>query len=124
VALDFATAMHNLAVMYSKGLGPEEEATDEAAFGLYERAASKGDIDAMVNMGVMCADGRGTLRNERRACELYSVAADSDDICGLFNLGLMYQHGKGVPLDEEKAFSLFLRAASLGDGDSQCKVRR
>jgi len=48
---------------------------DEMAAAYYAKAADLGNLDSMVNLGIMCSTGRGTERDVGRAVKLWSKAA-------------------------------------------------
>ncbi len=58
-------------------------------------------------MGIMCAGGRGTARNDAEAAYWYRQAAEQGYAIAQYNLGYMYQSGRGVPRDYKEALKWF-----------------
>ena len=61
----------------------------------YRKAAEKGDAEAMFNLGVMYAKGRGVGKDEKKAVEWYQKAADKGHAGAMFNLGVDVREGPG-----------------------------
>jgi len=78
------------------------------------RLADKGDVDAMFNLGVMYADGRGVAKDEKQAVQWYRKAAELGYPAAMFNLGWMYENGRGVAKDDKQAVECYRKAAELG----------
>ena len=89
------------------------------AAGLFQRACSSGMAHACHSLGVMCADGRGLSRDERRAAALFTKACDGGDAEGCSNLGGMYALRRGVAKDPERAL-LFLEKGCAGGDQWAC----
>ena len=105
------SAENNLGIMYRDGLGGEKN--EKKARELFEKATSKGNIDALYNLGVMYGDGLGGEKNEKKARELFEKAASKGNIDALYNLGVMYRDGEGGEKNEKKARELFKKATTL-----------
>src|SRR5262245_19742723 len=65
----------------------------------YRAAADRGSVDAMFNLGVLHAEGRGTLRDDVRAVEWYRAAAERGHAAAMYNLATMLEQGRGTPAD-------------------------
>ena len=98
-----------LGSMYSAGRGTNESESDGAV--RYSRAAVKGNVFAMNNLGIYHAE----YGNYREALRLFREAAKCED-CALYNLGHMYLNGMGVDQSNEMALDMFRKAADLGNG--------
>ena len=66
------------------------------AFELFERAATKGDTAAMVNVGTCFERGEGVAQDTAKAFQWYSRAAENGDAVAENSLGLCYEDGIGV----------------------------
>lgn len=76
--------------------------------------ASRGEVDAMVSLGVMLKNGRGTARDPAKALEWFHKAADAGDPAAMFWLGVCADRGIGGPVDQAAARASFERAAREG----------
>ena len=97
--------MHNLAYMYMKGLGLENN--NEKAFELYTKSADLGNRDAMCNLGYMYDKGIYVDKNYEKAFELYTKSANLGDKYAMYNLGNMYEKGLYVEKDYVKAIDFY-----------------
>jgi len=70
-----AEAKHNLATMYFNGQFPLDK-NENKAFQLFSEAATLGHVDAMVNVGGLYEQGKGTDININLAKHWYSQAKD------------------------------------------------
>ena len=87
-----------------------KEGNKEKAKEWYEKAASKGDADAMNNLGVLYADEG----NREKSKELYEKAASKGDTEAMNNLGLLYYNER----DKEKSKEWYEKASSKGDTEA------
>jgi TPR repeat protein len=88
---------------------------EKEAFGYYQNAAAKGNIDAKRNLGIMYATGRGGVRKDySMAFKLIKEAADRGDAKAQSDLGTMYTFGDGVEKDYNEAVELFRKAIKQG----------
>ena len=80
---------------------------------LIQTAASDGDADSQVELGVMYTKGIGVARNYGRAEYWFARAANQRDGEALYYLGVLYQSGvDGVQHDADKA-ALYMEQAAL-----------
>ncbi len=104
----FAPAQCLLGGIYSGHFGNCNNRKDMSkAIRYYRLAASNGDIEACVRMGIFLRDGRGVTKDLREAIALFRKAADSGHTVGIVLLGLCYQRGEGVEKDLSEAMRLF-----------------
>jgi len=89
-----AKSKHNLAYLYERGLGVEQD--DAKSFSLYLCAAEDGYVPSMVNVGYCYAQGRGTPRNEAKSFYWMTKAAKNQDREALYNVARYYNEGIGV----------------------------
>ena len=76
-AAGVAKAQNYYGRMLQEGRGVAADPRLAAEF--FEKAATQGDTDGMVNLGAACLVGRGVPQDEARARELVSRAADAGD---------------------------------------------
>lgn len=86
----------------------------EAAVRLYREAADRGDLRAVVSLGLMTETGQGIAPDQTEALRLYQRAANGGSPDGMINLAYALINGTGVEKDPEQAIDLFKRAADLG----------
>jgi TPR repeat protein len=79
----------------------ERGACISAAVGWYDRAAKRGNSDALVRLAWFYFDGRGVLRNRAYAFELFRCAADQGDFRAQLQLAWMYENGIGVDCNKQ-----------------------
>ncbi len=99
---------------------PPEVFTFVAA--LYKHAISKGDVDAMCDLGSLYYDGRGCMQDFTKAIHYYEMAAKHGHVIARENLGYCYYYGRDIPVDYEKAFQYFAEGAFLGRLVSMYKI--
>src|SRR5712664_4001235 len=80
----------------------------------YEKAADKGNADAMNNIGTLYYNRRGVEQDYAKAREWYEKAAAKDNVVAMYNLGRIYENGQGVAQDYAKARELYEKAADKG----------
>jgi TPR repeat protein len=80
------------------------------AIAVYRKAADKGSTSAMVELGVMFANGSGVAKDEAQARKLLERAAEAGNPRAVANLAALSKNG-GAPPDPVKARALLSRAA-------------
>jgi TPR repeat protein len=110
-ALGDPEAMNNLAVMFSGGIGLEQDLA--RAHQLFLDAADQGCSDAMHNLGIMYDTGRGGFvsANATKAASWFVKAADRNHYEAMHALALMEVAGRGVAVNLEQAARRFKRLA-------------
>jgi len=88
-------------------------ARDEA-IALYREAAERGDLRALVSLGLLMETGDGVPRDPQGALALYERAADLGSPDGAINLAVALFNGRITEADPERAIALFRRAADAG----------
>ena len=81
-------------------------------------AATAGDAEAQYTLGVMYAQGWGTLADPVRAADWYQRAAKQGFAKAEHNLAALYLSGSGVIADSHQARVWFERAAQHGSAKS------
>ena len=84
------------------------------AIRLYREAAGRGDLRALVSLGLLNEIGNGVPKDERRAIDYYEQAAEGGSADGMINLAVALIEGRIVPQDTARAIRLFRRASALG----------
>ena len=79
------------------------------AIGAYRKAADKGSTSAMVELGVLHANGSGVAKDDAQARTLFERAANAGNPRGIANLAALSGSG-GAPADPVKARAMLSRA--------------
>ena len=82
---------------------------------IYEELASKGNVGAQYNLGVMYAKGEGVKQDYFKAKEWYEKAAAQGHAKAQYNIGVFYANGEGVKQDYFKAKEWFGKACDGGE---------
>lgn len=98
----------------------DERGDARAAAKLYRRAAERGDLSAMVNLGALCAAGRGVRRSPAEAMKWWRRAARQGDGVAMANIGVQYRNAGRLALAER----WFWRAQALGRDDAALDLAR
>ncbi len=77
---------------------------------IFRLAASSGDKDSCVQMGIILRDGQGAEKDSREAVDFFRRAADDGHSEGKLLLGLCYHRGEGVEKNLDEAMRLFREA--------------
>lgn len=106
--VDPTTAMTLLGSYYYDGTLGEQDY--RRAFEYYERAASRGGVRAMLNLGYCYQYGHGTERDREKACDCYNVVylAEPSDPEARYKMADMFFNGYGVPRNERVAVRAYL----------------
>lgn len=86
----------------------------QEAFDAVAVRASRGEVDAMLRLGLLLKDGVGVARDPVRALEWFRKAADGGDATAVFWLGVCADRGVGAPRDPQEARRRFEAAAREG----------
>src|SRR5580658_87290 len=91
---------------------------NELAFKIFTQAAEAGDVEAMMYLGVMYGDGRGTNRNYGTALNWFLKAADAGNGQAMCNVGVLYFQGVGLPQNYIEAMRWFVKSAVTGNSEA------
>lgn len=80
-----------------------------AAITIWQRWATRDNVDAAYNLAVIHQYGDGVEKNSAEALKWYRFAAERNDRVSQFQLGLMYQVGEGVPADARIAHEWYTK---------------
>ncbi|MEX0350622.1 MAG: caspase family protein [Paracoccaceae bacterium] len=86
----------------------------DRAVTLYQRAAERGDLRAMVSLAQLYESGMGVPQDVARAVELNEAAAEGGSLDAMINLAVTLFEGTSVPKDDARAIKLLQRAAREG----------
>lgn len=103
----------NLAVMYSRGEGTEQNGGK--AIEWYIESAEQGYAPAQFNLGAAYLEGKFITADEQQAASWWLTAAEQGFVQAQFNLASLYCRGIGVPRDMGKCKYWYGRAAANGD---------
>jgi TPR repeat protein/class 3 adenylate cyclase len=104
-------------LMYQLGRVLEKQGAFPDALSWYRKAADRGYVEAMNNLGIMFTNGRGVARDDTQALGLFRKASDGGSTDAITNLGFMYHYGRGVAPNMEEAVRLFRKAADAGSAE-------
>ncbi len=108
-------ALYELGRAYAAGQQmPEAAAT-------YRKAADKGSTSAMVELGVMLANGTGVAQDEAQARSLFQRAAQAGNPRGATNLAAIGNDG-GAPSDPAAARALLEKAAATNSAEAEFQL--
>lgn len=85
--------------------------TYKKAFKRLEKEASKGDLKAMSQLGILYYYGEGTPKSIDKANELWLKAAEQGGAAAQNNIGYSFLEGEGVPQSYEKALEWINKSA-------------
>lgn len=81
-------------------------------------AASKGDPQALFEIGARFTEGRGVTADPKEAARWYQRSAERGFAPAQYRLGSLYEKGTGVERDLAKAMALYEEAARAGNASS------
>jgi TPR repeat protein len=84
----------------------------DAARKIFDRQASRGDVDAMYSLGWMYHHGKGVAVDYAKARALYFQAASGGQNVAMNQMGVFYQNGLGVPKNLVTAYCWYAFALS------------
>ncbi len=113
---DMPAAQFRLALLYERGQGTAKNLQQARA--LYQKAAEKGHVRAMHNLGVLYADGVDGKPDYASAAEWFRRAAEYGLRDSEYNLATLTARGLGVPKNVPAAYTWFALAAAQGDADA------
>ena len=111
--LDHPAAMRSLGARYDEGRGVEKNL--EQAFQWYQKAADRGEVQAIFNLAHYYLEGKGTRKHPKRAIDLFNQAIDKDFAPAMNSLGVIHIEGNHGDRNLGKARELWERGAKLGD---------
>jgi uncharacterized protein len=91
------------------------------AIAAYRKAADKGSSSAMVELGVLLANGTGVAKDEVQARMLFQRAAEAGNPRGATNLAALSGNG-GTPSDPVEARALLEKAAATNSAEAEFEL--
>jgi uncharacterized caspase-like protein len=104
--------MPHYAALLARALAATKQ-TDEAVT-LYRLAAERGDLRAMVSLGLLLETGDGVRRDPKAAHDLYARAAERGSLDGAINLAVVLMEGTTTARDPNRAIALLKQASAAG----------
>ncbi len=89
----------------------------------WEGLANKGDVHAMISLGLIYHTGEGVEADYAKAMDWYLKAYAKKDGDALNNIGVLFRDGLGVPKNEKIAYILFLSVHMEGLGTEATQMR-
>lgn len=111
----WGTVMNNT-VMSDPDMGRERrEETRKAVFGVFKKAAEKGDPNGLYNLGMCYMNGIGCERDYELGFKAFMTAAERGHPEAINNIGGCFRDGIVVEQDMEAATKWFKRSADFGN---------
>jgi tetratricopeptide (TPR) repeat protein len=101
--------------VYALGRAQDRLKNYSAALHNFQTAVDAGDVDALVDLGLLYSAGHGVLQSYPIAFADLSKAAAAGSSLGMANLASMYGNGFGVAKDPVKALDLAEKAIEAGN---------
>ncbi len=111
-AWDANPEMPHYAALLARALAATGQRAE--AITLYRLAADRGDLRAMVSLGLLMETGDGVPRAPKAAYDLYTRAAERGSPDGAINLAVALMEGNGIARDPGRAIELLQRASAAG----------
>lgn len=93
-------------------------------FQYFKREATKGDLSALVRLGILYENEASGQQDFAEALSCYMKAAAKGDSEGQLRLGRCYEEGRGVPQSESTAVQLYTAAAENSNPIAHYKVAK
>ncbi len=99
-------------ILLTRGIQLYEAHNYFPAMGAFEQAVTDGNVDAMMYLGMMYAEGHGAGLNYTQAKNWFDRAAAAGNGQAMCNLGILYYQGLGVRQQYTEALRWFRDAAA------------
>lgn len=107
--------------MYELGRAHAANKQMTDAIAAWRRAADKGSTAAMVELGVLYANGAGVAKDEAQARKLFESAAEAGNPLGVSNLAAISASG-GAAADPAKARVMLTKAAEANSAEAEYQL--
>ena len=118
-------AMYELGRLYESGYwqyeGSDRYINVFKAFKLYEQAANRGNLDAMIKVGVCYRDGKGVCKDAAKAREWLEFSAKSGSVEGMHEYAVFLEE---VDLNIEEAIKWYNEVAKVDENRRAEVIRR
>lgn len=91
---------------------------------LLEKAALKGNGEALYAIGTWYLHGKYLKKNSSIAVQYFLKSSEKNNLSAFYDLAVCFEKGVGVKKNKRKAFEHYLNAALLGDKQSIYEVGR
>jgi TPR repeat protein len=108
--------------MYELGRAYAANRQMSEAIAVYRKAADKGSTTAMVELGVLLANGTGVTKDEAAARKLFERAGQGGNARGMTNLAVLSERGGAAPMDPVKSRALLAKAAEGNSPEAQYQL--
>jgi len=95
-------AQHRIGVLYTHGLGVEEDFAEATHW--FRKAAEQGQGESQFSMGMRCLLGQSVAQDDTEAARWFRLAADQGVGMAASMLAELYAKGRGVPQDLVEAY--------------------
>ncbi len=112
---DVPDAQYHLGQMYYQGRDPKDGQDYSKAGYWFRKAADRGHAAAMLQLGIMNANGEGSSQDFTQAAKWYELSAQRSNIVAQRLLGELYYDGRGVRQNYREAAIRLKVAADAGD---------
>jgi len=116
-----AASAHARRALYQLGRAYAAGKQTAQAIAAYRKAADRGSTSAMVELGVIYANGAGVAKDEAQARALFERAAAAGNARGVANLAALSQRG-GAPADPVKTRALLVKAVETNSAEAQYQL--
>jgi len=96
---------------YERGIGVTQ--SYEKALLLYKKSADKGNLKAMLNLGVLYLAGKGVAEDDKTGFSWVRKAAEGGDPRAAYSLSILFRNGQGTDKDPAQA-RIWLQRSSDG----------
>ncbi len=114
-----ALAQLNRPAKIGKSSSKKSFATPEAAFAHYQSAATRGDTQAMIEVGKAYLSGKGTTVDMEQSFQWFQKAADKGSSQGMVMVAESYRLGRGITADNAQSFAWYEKAATAGSPEGE-----
>ena len=112
--------MVQLAGLYFNGINGVVD--EDEAIALYQKAAQKGDREALYELGLLSETGVKLKQNYTDAIRYYKESSLKGNAKAKLALARMYQYGMGVPINTEEAINIYQDLASSNNAYAQFQL--
>ncbi|OGU23670.1 MAG: hypothetical protein A2580_13350 [Hydrogenophilales bacterium RIFOXYD1_FULL_62_11] len=98
-----------------QGLDAHARGEYDVAYKLFDKAARKGDVDALNNMGMLLLQGMGVGADPAQAMVMFRRAAGQGHVTAAHNIGYMYENGIGVRTDLARSRVWYQHSQTLNE---------
>ncbi len=108
--------------MYNLGRAHVASGQTSEAIAAFRKAADKGSTTAMVELGVIYANGSGVPKDAAQARKLFEKAAQAGNARGAINLAALTEQTGGKPMDPVQKRQLLAKAAEGNSPEAQYQL--